>query len=717
MGHIKIDYNKFFISLFLILVMAKDNNKGKGKRLVTAALPYINNVPHLGHIVGSHLPADIFARFCRLKGYDTLFIGGTDENGSTSELAAESVGIDIGEFSDKLYREHKKVYEWFNFSYDNFSRTSKPIHHKTTKDIFKGIYDNGYITKGEMKVFYSPKEDKFLPDRYVKGECPECGYKDANGDQCENCTAVLDANKLINPKSTITGNSVEARKAKHLFLRLDKLEDNIGKWVKKQERWTSQTKGIAEGWLEEGLKKRCITRDLEHGVRVPLDEFKDKVLYVWFDAPIGYVSSTKELTEKWKEFWKNKNSDIFHFLGKDNIPFHTIFWPGILIGFNKNRNEEEKFNLPSHVAGYQYLNYEGGKFSKSKNRGIFCEKLPESDMDPDELRAYLTFVIPEKSDTEFRWEDFKRRMNTEIIGNFSNFINRCMGFINNKLDGEILKPKELGKEEKELRDKIKKSVKDYEDYLENVEIRNAFKEILYLSGQGNQYFDKLKPWEKVKEDKEGTKETLFVFASLCKDLAIMINPFLPGTSQKIWDQLNLEGTLEEGMFEEATKFIDEDEHEVNESNILFEKITGEYIEKLKKQFSDNKQLEEFFGKEKKEHSKIEKDGDKIGFEDWQKLDLRVAKITEVENIEKSDKLYKLKVDIGTGQRQLVAGLKNHYKEGDLEGKRCVVFCNLESAELMGVKSEGMVLAASDEEKSNVRLLEPDEKIEEGSKIE
>ena len=388
--------------------MVTNSENNKQRRLITAALPYINNVPHLGHIVGSHLPADIFARYCRAKGYETVFVGGTDENGSTSEIAALKVGVPLEEFSDRLHQEHKKVYDWFGISYDNFSRTTKPIHRETVGEFFKTIYEKGFVKKGKMKVFYSPKENMFLPDRYVIGECPKCHYEEASGDQCEKCTSVLDPSQLKNPRSTISGGKIEIRETEHLFLSLDKLSPQLKEWIDSQPLWRDQVKSLALGWIKEGLRPRCITRDLRHGVKVPLEGFEDKVFYVWFDAPIGYVSSTREARTDWKSFWKDKNSEIYNFLGKDNIPFHTIFWPGMVIAHGD-------FNLPKNVIGLQYLNYEGQKFSKSKGVGVFCERLPELGLEPDVWRHYLTQVIPETGDSEFRWKDFQERVNSEKV--------------------------------------------------------------------------------------------------------------------------------------------------------------------------------------------------------------------------------------------------------------------------------------------------------------
>ena len=562
----------------------------KETRLITSALPYINNVPHLGHIVGSHLPADIFARYCRAKGYETLFVGGTDENGSTSEIAADEIGIPIDIFSEKLYREHKKVYDWFNISYDNFSRTSNSIHHKTTQNFFKKIYENGYIKEGKIKVFYSSEEKKFLPDRYVRGICPKCGYKNASGDQCEKCTSIFDSTQLIDPRSAITNKPVEIKEAIHLFLKLSKLSKKLEKWIKEKKNWRTQVTSLALGWIKEGLKDRCITRDLKHGVKVPLKGFEDKVFYVWFDAPIGYISSTKEASKNWEKFWKDKNTKIYHFLGKDNIPFHTIFWPGMLIA---NGN----FNLPYYVEGLQYLNYEGGKFSKSQKRGIFCEKLPETKIESDILRAYLTFIIPESADSEFKWKDFQLRINSDIIGNFGNFINRTLTFIYNKLNKKIKRPleKELTELDKNFIKITKEKFSNIENYLEKVQLRNAFLEILALSSIGNKYFNDNEPWKLVNTDAKRTNHVLYLCASLCKTLSILIQPFLPSTSQKIWEQLNLEYTPnKKGIWNSAHELNLPDNHTINKPSILFNKLTNDYLEKFKKHVSNTKSLKEFF---------------------------------------------------------------------------------------------------------------------------
>ncbi len=566
----------------------------KKKRLITAALPYINNVPHLGHIVGSHLPADIFARYCRAKGYETVFVGGTDENGSTSEIAAWKIGIPLDKFSNTLHEEHKKIYEWFGISYDNFSRTTKEIHHKTTQEFFNNIYKNGFIKQGNMKVFYSEKDKMFLPDRYVVGECPKCGYKEASGDQCEKCTSVLDPSQLKNPRSTISGSKLELRETEHLFLELDKLSEKLRKWIESQKLWREQVKSLALGWIKEGLKPRCITRDLKHGVKVPLKGFEDKVFYVWFDAPIGYVSFTREIRKDWENFWKSGKSEIFNFLGKDNIPFHTIFWPGIIMA-------EGNFNLPKNVIGLQYLNYEGKKFSKSKGIGVFCERLPELGIKPDIWRHYLTELIPETSDSEFKWDEFRDRVNSELIGNFANYANRVLNFIYTKLGGVVEKPKK-GKEEKidsELIEKIKTKKRETEELLEKSEIRKAYSGILDLSSEGNKYINDTEPWVLLKSNPERTKIIFYNAAYLLKTLSVLFAPYIPETSQSVWNQLGLKGSPQDkNAWDDAGKNFDA-KFSVNKPEILFKKLESEEIKKYKSLASKGTDLKEFFDNQSK----------------------------------------------------------------------------------------------------------------------
>ncbi len=555
------------------MVKAKKTNE---KRLVTAALPYVNNIPHLGHIVGSHLPGDIFARYCRSRGYDTLYIGGTDEHGTPALLAAREYGVSLNKFCSKIYGIHKRIYDWFNISYDNFSRTSKPVHHKLTQEFFKEVQKNGYITGSSVKQFYCAHDKMFLPDRYVTGTCKKCGYEHARGDQCENCTSVLDTSTLIDAKCTICSTKPEVKESDHLFLRTDKLSPQLEKWLKQQKHWRHQVLNLALSWIKEGLKERCITRDLENGVKVPIKGYEDKVFYVWFDAPIGYISSTKELTKKWKSYWSSKDCKIYHFIGKDNIPFHSIFWPASLIA-------NGKYNLPYQVAGLQYLNWEGGKFSKTKQRGIFCHNLEKTGIDPDILRAYLTFVIPETDDTEFKWSEFESRINSDLIGNLGNFVNRTLTFAHAKLNGEVKKPKKLLKHDRDFLKKVEQKIKKIGDLLERVELRKAFQEILLLSDVGNKYFNDTEPWSIVKTDKEKAKEIIYLCANLCRALAILSAPYTPNASEKIFKILNIKGDpTKDALWDSVNDLALPVKHKINKPEVLFEKLTPEFIEKFKK---------------------------------------------------------------------------------------------------------------------------------------
>jgi len=561
--------------------------KQKKRVLVLCALPYTNGIPHIGNIVGSHLPADIFARFCRLKGYETLFIGGTDENGAPTEIVARELKISPKKLTDILHEIHKQIYEWLYISYDYFSRTSSLTHHKVTQEFFKKLYRREYISKKNLIMPYCEKDKLFLPDRYVEGKCPYCGYEHAHGDQCEKCTKLLDPDKLIDPKCKICGNKPVFKETKHLFFKLNKLEKKIEKWIESNRKWREHVRSLSLAWIKEGLKERCITRDLEWGVKVPLKGYENKVFYCWFDAPIGYLSFTIEWVEKnrrpqeWKSYWQDKNAFIVNWMGKDNIPFHTIFWPGMLIAHGD-------LNLPSYVAGLQYCNYEGSKISKSRGWGIFCEKLPMTEIDVDIWRFYFTFLIPETSDTNFRWEEFKNKVNNELIGNIGNFIYRTLSFIWKYFDGTIESGK-LKKEDKKLIKKIVHSIRIVEKNLESFELRKGLIEILNISSMGNKYFQENKPWELIKVDKERCKTIIWICAYICKVLAILMSPYLPKTAERIKNQLN----LTELKWKDLQDLNFKKKHKINSPEILFEKLTEEKIEKLKNIVTKPTPLEEF----------------------------------------------------------------------------------------------------------------------------
>ena len=638
------------------------------KRLITAALPYTNSVPHLGNIVGSHLPADIFARYSRLNGSQTIFVGGTDEHGTATEIAAKQFNITPKELCDFFFKLHKQIYEWFDISYDHFSRTSDKINKELTQDIFLQIQKNGYVKQQKISVPYCTNDDLFLADRFIVGTCPHCKYEKAKGDQCESCGQLLDVKLLENVKCALCNQKkITFVKKDHLFLCLDKLQKKLDSWITKNKTWRPTVKAIAKSWLDKGLEPRDITRELAWGIPVPLERFEESVFYCWFDAPIGYISSTKEHTKTWKTYWQTKDSQIYHFVGKDNIPFHTIFFPAMLLA-------DGRYTLPYNTVGLQYLNFERKKFSKSQGHGVFCENLLKTDLSSDYWRFYLSFVIPETKDTEFLWNDFQSRINSELIGNFSNFVNRTLSFIYSKNKGII----PSGKIDTKTKATVTRHVKKILKYFETVELRLALLEILKLSDFGNRYFEQNKPW------KTNDPNTLFVCANLVKILSLLIQPYIPKASNEILKTLQ----CPENNYKKLLSFNLKN-HSIKKPQLLFKKLEDEKLESLKK---DTSKVTEFFS-----------------VPAFDKLDLVVGKVKDVTNHPNADKLYVLTVDIGTEERVIVSGLRDHYTKDKLKGKSIAFLKNLEPANFRGIKSNGMLLAAGNSDDSIVIVLEPNGK--------
>ena len=564
-------------------------NAEPGRVLVLCALPYTNGVPHIGNLVGTHLPADIFARYCRLKGRETVFIGATDENGTPTEVSALELGITPRELTDRLYIVHRDIYRWFEISYDEFSRTSTPTHHRTTQDFFRTVYENGYVSEGVQRLPYCEKDRIFLPDRYVEGTCPVCGYQYARGDQCENCSTLLDPIQLINPRCKVDGSPPVFKDSRQLFLELGRVQKELEAWISSQRTWRSQVASLAMGWIREGLKARSITRDLRWGVPVPLEGFRDKVFYVWFDAPIGYISATKEWAEAegkpdaWKEFWLDKETKIYNFLGKDNIPFHTIFWPGMLLAHGG-------VDLPYNVVGEQFCNYEGDKISKSKNWGVFCENVPLAGIEPDIWRYYLISIIPETRDTDFKWEDFKSKVNNELVANLGNFIHRTTTFAWNNFDGMVSSGTKSGEGE-ELLAKVRALAVETGELLEEASFRDALARVLSISDLGNEFFQRKQPWRMVKEDKEACEQVIHTCLTLCEAVAVLLEPFLPSSSVKILSALGSPAPSFEAVGKPR-----ENIRLKTKPEIPFRKLEDAQMEKAKALATKSRPVKDYFSK-------------------------------------------------------------------------------------------------------------------------
>jgi len=554
----------------------------KNKWLITAALPYVNNIPHIGVVIGSHLPADIFVRYLRLFKEDVIFVGGTDEHGSPIEVAAYKAGKSPKELTDQLHSIHKQVYEWLSISYDNFSRTSNLTNHLTTNEIFTSLFEKGYIIKKKMLLPFCSTDKMFLPDRWVEGTCPKCSYTPARGDQCDNCTQLLDPKDLVNPYCIICKNPPCFKEEEHLFIDLPQFQERLKKWIDDNITLKENVRNLALGWLKEGLQPRCITRDLTWGIHVPLQGFENKVFYVWFDAPIGYISSTKEWAqaihdpEAWKKYWLDPHSKIVHFLGKDNIPFHTIIWPSILLGTGK-------YNLPYTVIGYEFLNYRGEKISKSRNWGIFLEvvdhvvkiKLENNyiDVDSDRLRFYLARILPESRDSNFSLDDFESRINNDLIGNFGNFAYRVLNFIERKFDRKIPEYDNFQEMEIQLLKRVSEVKEEIKQYVYEFSLKDSLSKTLELSDECNKYFQTKKPWKTLISDRTDCQRTLYLTSNLLRSLAILFSPFIPNSSQELWKQLNLKGTVHLQTFDTIDKLEIKPGHVLGEQiHPLFKKI-------------------------------------------------------------------------------------------------------------------------------------------------
>lgn len=639
------------------------SKSGKKKILVTSALPYVNNVPHLGNLV-CVVSADVYTKFLRLKKENVISVCGTDEHGTTTETKAIEEGLTPKEICDKYFKIHKQVYEWFGCDFDCFGRTSSKANHETTQDIFLKLNKNGYIKEAVLEQYYCEKCSRWLADRFVEGKCPKCGYEEARGDQCENCGALLDATELIDARCKVCGETPVIKQSSHLFIDLPKLAPKLKAWVKKAgKNWSVNALTMTESWLKEGVKLRCITRDLKWGIPVPLKGYENKVFYSWFDAPIGYISITKESRKDWQQWWKNpEETTLVQFMGKDNIPFHTILFPSFLIGTGEN------YTLVNCLSSNEYLNYESGQFSKSRNIGVFGDDAMSSGIPADVWRYYLMINRPEKTDTEFSWTDLQSKLNNELVAALGNLVNRTVTFLNSKYSSVVPKAKLETKDKDFLKSVAAQERKIIEEY-ENIHLKSALREIMNLCIMGNQYFQSSEPWKKE------NPACLLVLTNVINDLATLVEPFLPATAKNIRKQLN----TKKGNLNDLEGLNIKGGHKIGKAELLFRKIDDKEVQALKEKYAGKKQANVF------------------------PLNLKVAEITSAESHPNADKLFVLKINLGKEERHIVTGLKGHYTKAELEGKKIVVVTNLKKATLRGVESNGMLLAA--EKEGKIKLLE------------
>ena len=655
------------------------------KRLVTSALPYVNNIPHLGNLT-QVLSADVFARFSRSLGIETFYVCGTDEYGTASETRALQEGVSPRELCDHYHKIHEDIYKWFNISFDYFGRTSTPMHTKIVQDIFRLVDANGYIREEEIEQLYCPHCQRFLADRFVLGKCPHCGSEGARGDQCDACQSLLDPTDLIEPKCSVCGTTPVPRKTRHLYIDLPKALPLLKSWMEKasvEGFWAKNAVQVTNSWIRDGLKERCITRDLKWGIPVPRPGFEDKVFYVWFDAPIGYISMTASAREDWKRWWQDPdNTELFQFIGKDNIPFHTVIFPASLLATG------EKWTMLHHMSSTEYLNYEGGKFSKSQGIGVFGNDVQETGIPADVWRFYMFYNRPEKSDVNFSWYEFMEKVNGELIGNLSNLVNRTLTFIARFYDGIIPE----GECDEGLLGVMREKEERITDLLNHAEERDALRTIFSLCDEGNKAFQDGEPWKTRKEDPAAAARLLRTLCLMIKDVAVMIEPYMPSTAAKIfsffgnrtWNWQSL------GSFEGLEK--------VGSVSLLFSKLEKERIDELKDRYSGSQQERE--DKKHMEDKKMEKNttevDETIAHQFERRVTLKVARIAQVEKHPNGDLLYILHLDDGSEEgRTIVSSIVPYYKAEELEGRHIVVVANLKPANFRGVKSYGMLLAASD----------------------
>ncbi|WP_159799843.1 methionine--tRNA ligase [Flavobacterium sp. MK4S-17] len=679
---------------------------------VTAALPYTNGPIHIGHLAGVYVPADIYSRYLRLQDKDVAFICGSDEHGVAISMKAKKEGITPQQVIDKYHTIIKDSFENFGISFDNYSRTSSKIHHETASAFFRKLYDEGKFIEEVTEQLYDEEAHQFLADRFVTGTCPKCGNEEAYGDQCEKCGSSLNATDLINPKSTITGSKPVLKETKHWFLPLDQYDAFLREWILEghKNNWKPNVYGQVKSWLEDGLKPRAVTRDLDWGIPVPVEGAEGKVLYVWFDAPIGYISSTKEWAQRegkdWEPYWKDADTKLVHFIGKDNIVFHCVIFPAML-------KAEGTYILPDNVPANEFLNLEGNKLSTSKNWAVWLhEYLNDFPGQQDVLRYALTSNAPETKDNDFTWKDFQARNNNELVAIFGNFINRVVVLTNKYYEGEVPQPSEFAAIDEATLTEMRAYPAVISASIERYRFREALTELMNLARLGNKYLADEEPWKVIKDNPERVKTQMYVALQIAAALAVLSEPFLPFTAGKLKNILKLderpEPVITMGIVDEtlsandakrsrSTKWNDvalhtnllPAGHHIGQAELLFAKIEDEAIQQQVEKLEATKTANAA------ENKKAEPQKELITYEDFAKLDMRTGTILEAEKMPKANKLLVLKVDTGIDVRTIVSGIAESFKPEDIIGKRVTVLVNLTPRALRGVESQGMILMTQD----------------------
>ncbi len=673
------------------------------RTIVTAALPYANGRIHLGHLAGAYLPADIFVRFKRLKAEDAIFICGSDEHGVPITITAEQEKISPQQVVDRYHAQNKKAFKDFGMSFNNYSRTSLPIHHETAQEFFLKLHSKGILKEKKEKQYFDEKAKMFLPDRYLLGTCPVCKGEDARGDQCESCGSYLNPIELINPKSKISGETPVLRETSHFYFPLGAYQERLEKYLaekNERESWKENVLNYCKSWFNDGLQDRAVTRDLDWGVKVPLEKYSDKVLYVWFEAVLGYISSTKEWCkekgdpELWKKYWQNDNTKYIAFIGKDNVVFHCIVFPAMLMAWNDN--DGEKYILPDNVPANEFLNYEGLKFSKSRGWGIDLQDYLEN-FQPDPLRYYLASNLPENRDTDFYWKDFQAKNNNELADILGNFVNRTLTFTQKHFNSEVPTANILSEIDKNMLNTLVGYVEKVDFNFERIKIKDALNETMNLARAANKFFNDSEPWKTVKSDKEKCAATIFVSLQIIRTLAILLSPVLPFTTKKIFSLLNIDGE-DLKMWNSAGEAKLLAGHKINPPEIIIKKI-------------EESEIQPFLPKDESEKEK----GNEIAIDEFKRVEIRVAKVLSCDKVKKSKKLLKLEVDLGFEKRQVIAGLAEFYDEKEMIDKRVLFVSNLQKAILMNETSEGMILAVEDDNKK-LKLVEVPESLPLGAQL-